>query len=530
MNNIKGTESSHIVLKGDTPTGHTLYGDADAIIQVRQCQYVTLQDLNILGEVQNIPLQDAWDARFLFRRNGSDVTEQREDKDATPEEIKAKDGLYEDLRKETIQRPSYFSTVGLLIASSRYVNVKNNVVGYMPGTGLRVQSSDFVTVEGNHVHNSSRRSSIGNHGMVIHSATTNVKNMGFVEYAGYRISILGNTVHNNYNEVYSWSSLKTLIHPEIDEGKGITVQKTNSNFNSSTGRILVANNVVYKNGFSGVHLNFAKNVDIYHNTAVNNDFTGSGNKCGISVTGSSKVNVMNNIAVAINDFACPSYATDDVNLDGKEIVFSSNLAIGEFNEVKMPSELFLFSTLQSLGLSSAEEGYRISNGSSATGAGDASILPVVPLDFNGNSRSNPPDLGAHNVDLDSTFAPTVSFQPTMTPPTPAPTRCLDNSDKFVSNNGKMRTCTWAAKKTKRRCKKLNVAEQCPVVCSALTASCKGDSQAPSAAPFTCNDNSGEFLYKEGKIRTCEWVAKKILKRCKRAAPENCPTTCQVDGC
>jgi hypothetical protein len=49
---------------------------------------------------------------------------------------------------------------------------------------------------------------------------------------------------------------------------------------------LIANNVVYSNGFSGVYTNFAKKVNIYHNMVIENTFIGKGKNCGITVSDS----------------------------------------------------------------------------------------------------------------------------------------------------------------------------------------------------------------------------------------------------
>lgn len=61
INNVHGTQSNPVVVKGYTPTGHTIRGDSTNIFQLRVSSHFVLEDLNILGEVENIPLQDAWD-------------------------------------------------------------------------------------------------------------------------------------------------------------------------------------------------------------------------------------------------------------------------------------------------------------------------------------------------------------------------------------------------------------------------------------------------------------------------------------
>lgn len=409
INNVHGTYENPIVIRGDTPTGHTLKGDGGIVFQLRVSSHVVLEDLNLLGEVQNIPLQDAWDHRFDYMVEDDPTVYQRLDPALTPEQIEAIGNTLPDISNQVIIRPSYYSTDGLLVQSSRYVTVRNCRVGYMPGTGLRIQSSDFVNVENNIVHNSSRRGSVGNHGMVIHSVTNKVDGLT-VNDEGYRVNIVGNTVYENFNEVYSWSSLKTFVTPHIDEGKGITVQKTDSTFDTGTGRILIANNVVYANGFSGIHTNYATKVDIYFNTAIENTASGTGTNVGISVSDSLKCNVINNIAYSTNTFGGKVYSTDSTDLAGNEIVFKKNLAVGTIDSIFDAGD-FIMATASELGLMSAPE-YRVSNTSIAVDAGDASVLSLVPLDKDGNTRDSNPDLGAYEV---------VHLTPMTSSPTKSPT-------------------------------------------------------------------------------------------------------------
>eukprot|EP00804_Cyclotella_cryptica_P018920 CCRYP_006459-RB/>CCRYP_006459-RB protein AED:0.02 eAED:0.02 QI:95/1/1/1/0.5/0.4/5/800/596 len=430
INNVHGTASSPIVVKGDSPTGHTLRGDASVILQLRVSSHFILEDLNIVGEVENIPLQDAWDHRFDYMIDGNSTVYQRVNPNLTPEEIEALPPL-PDISALNVIRPSYYSTDGLLVQSCRYVTVRNCRVGYAPGTGLRVQSSDYVTVQGNEVHDSSRRSSVGNHGMVIHSTTNKVDGVT-IDDEGYRITIIGNTVHDNYNEVYSWSSLKTFITPHIDEGKGITVQKTDKTFDNGTGRILIANNVVFSNGFSGVHTNYATKVDIYFNTAVENTRSGTGSNTGISVSDSSKCNVINNIVYSTNTFGGEVYSTDINDLVSNEVVFASNLAVGSISN-RLDASNFIISTTAELGLQAAPE-YRVSSNSSAIDVGDSSILAAVSEDKDGNPRDTMPDLGAYEIVVNYPVqSPTVSpaRNPTMSPtsrfPTSSPTKAPEKA-------------------------------------------------------------------------------------------------------
>jgi hypothetical protein len=516
INNKHGTETNPIVIKGDSPDGHVLHGDADNIFQLRTSTYIILEDLNIEGEVNNISLDDAWTHRFDYMIQGDSEVYQREDPNASESDIEGK--TYPDISQLNILRPSYYTTNGLLVQSCRYVIVRNCRVGYAPGTGLRIQSSDFVTVENNIVHNSSRRSSVGNHGMVIHSVTNNVGGVT-INDNGYRIKIIGNTVHENYNEVYSWSSLKTFITPHIDEGKGITVQKTDSNFDNGSGRILIANNLVYGNGFSGVHTNFATKVDIYHNTAVENTASGKGVNVGISVSDSSDVNVINNVAYSTNDFNGNVYSTDIDNPVDENIIFASNVAVGNINQ-RLDENDFIIASVATLKMESSAP-YRLFTGSLGENVGDSTVLSTVPLDKDGMTRSNPPDLGAFEIDLSLTLSPTTTPSPTTLELTPTPSTSVTSNGNCVDSplsllfNGRERNCEWAGRRIKR-CKKSSIASHCPVTCDSCNVN-------------QCTDSSISFNVEEiGKIKTCLWASKNPDVRCQNGGvEETCRRSCNT---
>ena len=77
---------------------------------------------------------------------------------------------------------------------------------------MRFQNCDAFTGSGNGVSGCTRRSAIGNHGLIAHSIQ--VAN----SYSGTRNRIIGNLVYDNVNELFSWSELKTFISTDIDEG------------------------------------------------------------------------------------------------------------------------------------------------------------------------------------------------------------------------------------------------------------------------------------------------------------------------
>ena len=129
-----------------------------------------------------------------------------------------------------------------------------------------------------------------------------------------------------------------MITPHIDEGKGISLQRNEAFKNG--GRILVANNVAYWNGYSGIHSNDGQNIDFIHNTAYMNSYTNSityahddksGNNVGISFSDCKDCSIINNIGVIDSSFEKTEgwigYPISVSNLVGDTIV-SSNIVYG----------------------------------------------------------------------------------------------------------------------------------------------------------------------------------------------------------
>jgi parallel beta-helix repeat protein len=302
--NLNGTASQYITIKPYPNETVILRGDGSFIIQIRSCSYIKVEGFEVYGETENIPLgnpttddptkEEAYDYQFAFRRGTSTTTEYRLARgrltDAT--------GL-EDLSGVTVVRPYYYFTHGIVVQNSDHVEVLKNTVHHMPGEGIRLAGSDYIKVIGNDVHNCARRSSTGVHGISCYT----LKSLG-TNNNDQTIEITNNIVHENYCELTSWSEGKTIYTATIDEGKGITVQRCYSDLTTSPTnslgkwtyhRILIQNNITYRNGFSGLHVNTGDRVDIINNTSYLDCQTGHGNQLGVSVQGSNDVKIYNNL-------------------------------------------------------------------------------------------------------------------------------------------------------------------------------------------------------------------------------------------
>lgn len=198
--------------------------------------------------------------------------------------------------------------------------------------------------------------------------------------------------------MYSWSELKDFITPEIDEGKGITIQKTDASSGWVYGRIVIRNNVVYGNGFAGVHVNYGVRVDVFHNTLYANTRSGKGNNVGISFSPCIDCVAANNIVVASNNWG--GYALSSTSSDGNSSTWKSNLIVGSVDaDVVTLSGTGAFIQVSNAGLENVDvANFRLISTSPAINVTSA-VLALATSDFDGIVRDSHPDLGAFEYNI-----------------------------------------------------------------------------------------------------------------------------------
>lgn len=442
IGNVHGTPGNYITIR--PYDGNTiLKGDGSNIFRVRNCSYLKIEDFVIQGEAFNISLQEAFALQFLFV-----------DPNVYPDPdfsnlSRAQVSRYVDLcLSETqvealsfpgaavypngVPRPSYVDTRGMYLTDVHHIDIIGNNIQSMPGGGMRVARGEYVNIIDNEVAYNSLRSYTGTHGMVVTLAQSAIS-------AGsdpndddiYRIKILRNRVHHNYNEVYSYDAKKTAITARIDEGKGISLQRNEAaSWNNSNARFLVANNLSYWNGFSGVHTNQGKHMDFINNTCFLNSYTNTetyvnppvgvgydpfsnydpyagylpkGGNIGISAQNSEDIVIKNNISVIDGDlerFAISTDATNGIDDDGNPMVVSNNLIfvddagqLSSFREdpdIKAIDEMTIIADPKFR--DALADDFSLLSGSPAIGHADPGIAP--PADFNLFVRDEDPDAGA----------------------------------------------------------------------------------------------------------------------------------------
>ncbi len=197
-------------------------------------------------------------------------------------------------------------------ATTHHVVIRNNNVSLCSGTGIDAQHADYITIENNVVHDTSWWNRNGGSGISLYESTDIDTNTGYK-----------NTVQNNilYNNVQYLTSYSLGI---VTDGNGIIIDDNNDTQNIPHvpygGRTLVANNVVYNNGASGILSYSSQHVDVINNTTYHNNT--ALNYGEILIKDSNDVSVFNNVLNASADKA--------VSIDGSSsaLVWDYNLTFG----------------------------------------------------------------------------------------------------------------------------------------------------------------------------------------------------------
>ncbi len=389
ISGLHGSAGHYITIKPyDENT--VIKGDGNNIIRITNSSYLQIIGLNIFGEVDHIPLSTAKALQFLYKDPVTGEVLYRVPP-GTPDS-QVGDMTFPVLG--SVQRPSYTDTRGMYLSDVDHINISNNTIHHTPGGGLRVAFCEYIDITDNEIHDCSRKSYSGTHGLVVTKVYSNNST------DDYKINILRNEVHHNYNEIYSWSPKKTFINPHIDEGKGISLQRNAEN-NWKHGRFLVANNLCYWNGYSGVHTNTGKRMDFINNTCFYNSYTNTityadgeqtGKNIGISTQSSEDVRIINNIIYIDNGWG--GYPISAANTSGLQV--EDNMIFGDNGPLSQDQDVVVIQVNTTIAdplfLEPDEMDFHLQESSPAIGIANKEFAPVN--DFYSNVRDTTPDLGA----------------------------------------------------------------------------------------------------------------------------------------
>ena len=215
---------------------------------------------------------------------------------------------------------SYFSGKGIWggYDAHHHIIIRNNVVHDTPGSGIRFNDSDHITIENNTVYNTTWWTSSAS-SAVVFAETIAISEEDNTDEI--KMIIRANTVYNNWNRIpFYMSSFPDNAQPPngnygnagystILDGQGLYVTRSDPNYN---GTFLFENNLCVNNGKNGINFDrsnassaLIRNNTIYFNGAhdlvqdISESVEGNPRHGGQKVAGI-KANYVNNVTVVNN--------------------------------------------------------------------------------------------------------------------------------------------------------------------------------------------------------------------------------------
>lgn len=147
---------------------------------------------------------------------------------------------------------------GISINNAHHIHILNCVARDSATSGIATTNGiDFITIEGNTIHNNSNIGQYNGSGISIWNSGGPI----YDNSSGYHIIIKNNLIYNNRN-----------ITTEPSDGNGIILDNNDlgGTADSQLPKALVANNVIYDNGGRCIHVRNSSNADVINNTCYHN--------------------------------------------------------------------------------------------------------------------------------------------------------------------------------------------------------------------------------------------------------------------
>ncbi len=378
-----GDINNYIVFKPYKDERVTIKFDGSYGFLVKNSSFIKIIGLIFEGISENITKKEAEDAWGLYKDKNGNIHDLEKEMGIDYNKVPIKSKL-DKPPTSNIKKPIYYNGKGLVANRSHHIEFVNNTVQNAPSSAIRADKCDYILIKGNEVFNNTFWTSQGVGAITISVATVTPVNDTFT---GYKIKLIANNVHNNENRIISWAPSKSFIHFVIDEGSGLFLTRNKDTYHN--GRMLIANNLSYQNGASGIVYHFTDRTDIINNTVYDNGTSNHGSPGGIGINNVDNVKIYNNISYSKeNKWALGTLAQPNTNVDIQaNIIFNNS---GSINAAKNIDEGWV--EVNPLFVDEDKYDFHLTQNSPAINQGTPLYTPVK--DFCENLRDSIPDIGA----------------------------------------------------------------------------------------------------------------------------------------
>ena len=370
----------------------------------------------------------------------------------------------EDDNDDTSWNNQYFNGKGIWgYGPHNNIIIRNNIVYNTPGSGIRFNDSDYITIENNTVYNTTWWTSSAS-SAVVYAESISAEGDNASEI---KMIMRGNIVYNNWNRIPFYvtqlpdnngnvgGNYGTASQNYILDGQGLYVTRSDPGY---TGIFLFENNICVNNGKNGINFDHSDSASaIYRNNTlyfngVHNIIqmqehgellhVGNNKVAGIKANGVFDVTVVNNIvvtrdneysALALNDITGTRVAVNNIFQNGtyawpatadNNLIDVDPLFLSVPNTVNGPIDI-------------TTTDFSLTSDSPAINTGNSNHTPLT--DIIGNPRPSTPN-AISSSSFEDTTDEWTGFGATITP----------SYDDFLSGNSSLlisdRTLNWHSPK------------------------------------------------------------------------------------
>lgn len=370
----------------------------------------------------------------------------------------------EDDDDNTSYNHNYFSGKGIWgYGPHNNIIIRNNVVYNTPGSGIRFNDSDYITIENNTVYNTTWWTSSASSAVVYAESISSEGDNG----SDIKMIMRGNIIYNNWNRIPFYvtqlpdnngnvgGNYGTASQDYILDGQGLYVTRSDPDY---AGIFLFENNICVNNGKNGINFDHSDSASaIYRNNTlyfngVHNIIqmqehgellhVGNNKVAGIKANGVLNATVVNNIIVT-RDNEYSALAFNDIT--GTRLAVNNIFQNGTYawpatvdNNLVNVDPLFVSAPTTVNGLIDISiTDFSLTSNSPAINAGNSNHTPLT--DIIGNIRPTPPN-AVSSSSFEGTTDQWTAFGATISP----------SGDEFLSGSNSLlisdRTLNWHSPK------------------------------------------------------------------------------------